>query len=324
MRILFTGASSFTGMWFVSELARAGHEIVMTFQRPEADAYEGLRSKRVEMASQCGRAEFGCSFGDERFLAILQDHGPWDLLCHHAADVRDYKSPEFNVARALASNTNNIRAIMHTLRNHAKANARFLLTGSIFEPGEGAGSEGLPAFSPYGLSKGLTFEMIRHYAAVFNVSLGKFVIPNPFGPYEEPRFTNYLMKTWFAGDTPCVKTPDYVRDNIHVTLLAKAYAQFAQSLASASEGCCKYSPSGYVGSQGDFTRRFASEMQARLDMPCPVDCADQTEFTEPRVRVNTDFPDHRKLGWEEKRAWDEIAEYYQQQYRKPATPLEHP
>jgi hypothetical protein len=23
----------------------------------------------------------------------------------------------------------------------------------------------------------------------------KFVVPNPFGPYEEPRFTAYLMKT---------------------------------------------------------------------------------------------------------------------------------
>jgi UDP-glucose 4-epimerase len=28
MRILFTGASSFTGYWFVRELVAAGHEVV--------------------------------------------------------------------------------------------------------------------------------------------------------------------------------------------------------------------------------------------------------------------------------------------------------
>jgi UDP-glucose 4-epimerase len=52
------------------------------------------------------------------------------------------------------------------------------------------------------------------------------VIPNPFGLYEEPHFTAYLMTTWLASETPRVQTPRYVRDNIHVSLLAKAYAAF--------------------------------------------------------------------------------------------------
>ena len=41
-------------------------------------------------------------------------------------------------------------------------------------------------------------------------ALEKFVIPNPFGPYEEPRFTAYLMRTWLAGETAHVQTPRYV------------------------------------------------------------------------------------------------------------------
>ena len=37
MKILFTGASSFTGMWFARALASAGHDVVATFRkRPEA------------------------------------------------------------------------------------------------------------------------------------------------------------------------------------------------------------------------------------------------------------------------------------------------
>jgi hypothetical protein len=47
------------------------------------------------------------------------------------------------------------------------------------------------------------------------------VIANPFGPLEEPRFCAYLVKTWAAGQVPEVRTPLYVRDNIHVSLLAK-------------------------------------------------------------------------------------------------------
>ena len=107
------------------------------------------------------------------------------------------------------------------------------MTGSVFEGGEGAGSQGLPDFSPYGLSKALTAQVFRYYCARAGMGLGKFVIPNPFGPYEEPRFTAYLMKNWLAGATPACSSPAYVRDNIHVSLLAKVYARFAEEFPAS-------------------------------------------------------------------------------------------
>jgi hypothetical protein len=42
------------------------------------------------------------------------------------------------------------------------------------------------------------------------------VISNPFGPFEEPRFCAYLMKTWRAGEIAEVRTPAYLRDNMKV------------------------------------------------------------------------------------------------------------
>ena len=39
-----------------------------------------------------------------------------------------------------------------------------VLTGSVFEHGAGEGSDGLPAFSPYGVSKSLTAEIVRYEA----------------------------------------------------------------------------------------------------------------------------------------------------------------
>jgi hypothetical protein len=141
------------------------------------------------------------------------------------------------------------------------------------------------------------------------MALGKFVIPNPFGPYEEPRYTSYLMKSWLAGTTPACSNPAYVRDNIPVSLLAKVYARFAAELPAA--GFTRINPSGYAESQGAFTIRLAQEMRPRLGLPCPVELKKQVDFSEPRVRINTDLPDADALGWDESAAWDDMARYYQ-------------
>ena len=155
----------------------------------------------------------------------------------------------------------------------------------------------------------MTAQVFRYYCGAHGVGLGKFVIPNPFGPYEEPRYTAYLMKNWLAGETPSCSSPAYVRDNIHVSLLAKAYARFAAGLPDAP-GFTRLNPSGYAESQGAFTLRLAQEMRPRLELPCAVELKKQTDFPEPRVRINTDIPDVDALGWSESAAWDEFAAYY--------------
>ncbi|WP_068422859.1 hypothetical protein [Planctomyces sp. SH-PL62] len=141
------------------------------------------------------------------------------------------------------------------------------------------------------------------------MSLGKFVIPNPFGPFEEPRFTAYLIKNWFEGKTPSCATPAYIRDNIPVSLLAKAYVPFVAGLPE-NPGFTRINPIGYAESQGDFALRVAREMRPRLNLPCEVELKKQTAFPEPYVRINTDILDADALGWDESAAWDAMAEYY--------------
>jgi nucleoside-diphosphate-sugar epimerase len=306
MKILFTGASSFTGLWFVRELAATGHEVTAIF-RHRADEYPDLvRRQRVALVTKTCRAVYGCQFGDASFVSLVKEAN-WDLLCHHAAAVTDYKSPRFDVIAALQNNTHNLFAVLEALKTAGCP--KLVFTGTVFERNEGAGSQGLPDFSPYGFSKALTAQVFQYYCDRAGLSLGKFVIPNPFGPYEEPRFTAYLMKSWLAGAIPACSSPAYVRDNIHVSLLAKVYAQFARDLADAP-GFTKINPSGYAESQGAFTLRLAQEMRPRLNRPCTVELKKQTDFPEPRVRINTDFPDLEAVGWNESRAWDDIASYY--------------
>jgi UDP-glucose 4-epimerase len=309
MKILFTGGSSFTGLWFIRELTAAGHQVTALFRRRPEEYPDEVRRQRVVIATEACRPVHGYSFGDEKFLGLIKEGG-WDILCHHGADVTNYKSPDFDMVAALRNNTHNLPAVLETLRGAGCG--RVLLTGSVFEGGEGAGSQGLPDFSPYGLSKALTAQAFRYYCSRAGLSLGKFVIPNPFGPYEGSRFTAYLMKNWLAGTTPNCSVPSYVRDNIHVSLLAKAYVQFVQALPAS--GFTRINPSGYAESQGSFTLRMAREIGPRLGLPCPVELKKQVDFTEPRVRINTDPPDADALGWDESAAWDELADYYRQLY----------
>ncbi len=307
MKILFTGASSFTGYWLVKTLATAGHEIVCPL-RGAVENYDGMRKLRVEKLSSLCRLIPHAPFGSENFSNLIRSGGRWDFLCHHATESANYKSPDFDAAAALQNNTQNLRAVLAAMKKVGLRGT--ILTGSIFENDEGKGDEPLRAFSGYGLSKGLTWQMFRFYCGEAQIPLGKFVIPNPFGPLEEPRFTAYLMKTWREGKTAGVKTPDYLRDNIHVDLLAVAYEHFFNRIAAMNSGEAKINPSQYVETQGEFAQRVAREVRKRLGWECKLELSKQEDFSEPLRRVNTDPVAANFQNWNETKAWDGFAEFY--------------
>ena len=306
MKILFTGASSFTGFWFVQALAAAGHEIVCPVTR-DLEGYDGTRRQRIELLKPLCRLVSHAPFGSDNFIK-LAGAGNFDLLCHHAADVTNYKSPGFDAQAALRNNTHNLPATLAVLRERGLKSV--LLTGTYFEAGEGVGSEPLRTFSPYSLSKTLTFDLFLVECRNAGLPLGKFVIPNPFGPFEEPRFTAFLIKNWKASQ-PCeVKTPDYLRDNIHANLLAAAYAKFAAHVAASKEPLLKINPSGYVEQQGQFAQRVAREVKARLGWACELKLARQEDFSEPLRRANFEPVAPHHPDWNESAAWDAFAEFY--------------
>lgn len=307
MKILFTGASSFTGYWFVKTLAAAGHEVICPLRRAR-ESYDGVPKLRLAALETLCRLVPATPYGSEPFFDLILREDRWDWFCPHATQSGNYRSPDFDVVGALHNNTLNTRAVLATLKNAGLQGVLF--TGSTFENDEGKGDEPLRAFSGYGLSKGLTWQMFRYYCGEAQLPLGKFVIANPFGPYEEPRFTAYLMKTWREGKTAGVKTPDYVRDNIHIDLLAAAYARFFEQVAALKSGLIQTNPSSYVESQGEFAQRVAREVQKRLGWDCKLELSKQEDFSEPLRRVNTDPVAAQFPNWHESRAWDGFAEFY--------------
>ena len=226
MRILLTGASSFTGFWFARTLAQHGDQVVAPLRR-RLDAYTGVRAIRVNQLSEFAEVVEEAPFGSDAFMSMVQQ-AKFDVLSHHAAEAANYRSLDFDTSAALGQNTLNLRKVLESInRQGLKA---VIATGTVFEQDEGIGDNLGRAVSPYGLSKGLTWQVIRYWCNLLKIPVGKFVIGNPFGPFEEPRFCAYLIERWRAGEVAEVRTPCYLRDNIHVDLLALAYTHFVLSL----------------------------------------------------------------------------------------------
>lgn len=305
MKIILTGASSFSGMWFAKALNEMGHKVIAPLR---GKSYEGLRGERVKLLKNYAEIIYDTPFGTPAFIDLFKNFNV-DVLSHHAADVTNYKSSDFDPVSALQNNTLNLKNLLLEIK---KSNChRIVLTGSVFEQREGFGSDDLRAVSPYGLSKGLTSDFFKYYADILDFSLGKFVIPNPFGPYEEFRFTSFLIKNWKEKKCVTVSHPDYVRDNVPISLLAKSYAHFLGNLKN-EKGYSQINPSFYSGSQGEFTALFSKEMKKRLNLPCEYTLNKQTDFSEPKVRVNTDKLDPQLLNWNEEKAWNDLAKYYEE------------
>ncbi len=257
MRILFTGASSFTGCWIVQELVHAGHEVTAVFTKTGPEDYRGLRRNRLDHVLPLVRTVWETRFGDERFLDLCRDGGPWDVLCHHGADVTDYRSPLFDWQRALVYNTYRLHEVMRMFE--AGGGRACVVTGTYFEADEGVGLDPLDAFSSYGLSKTLTWQAFRFECARAGITLGKYVLPSPIGPLEqEHRITAHLANCWKRGEVAEVQTPDYVRDHLPVTLLATDYRAFTDAVALANpRSRLQRNPSGWVETVGKFAERFA-------------------------------------------------------------------
>jgi UDP-glucose 4-epimerase len=299
LRILFVGGSSFTGYYFVRRLAEAGHEVHVTFTG-NLDGYSGLRGRRVEDLLKVSIVHWGVKFGDQKFTELLRRG--FNTLAIHFAYMEEYRSSSFDLMKALRINTNNIEGISKEFA--LSGGRRIVYTGTVFEPNEGVSEDPARAFSPYGLSKSITSEIVSYWAGINKLQFSKFIISNPFGPLEDAKFTRYLIETWIKKEEVVVKTPRYIRDNIHVTILAENYCRFIESEDDRA------APSGFAESQGDFVKRCAREIGGRTGLECNFIELEQTVFTEPLIRVNPGtsyIKDHTKL---ESLAWDSIAWNY--------------
>lgn len=304
--VLLTGASSFTGMWIAEALAAAGFEVLAPLQR-QPDEYEPERRARIARVAQAAEVVWGHPFGSPAFLDLVRSRREIAALAHHAADVTGYRDPGFDATAAFARNLAGAPEVLRVLAGQGCEAA--MVTGTVFEAGEGGSADEPLAVTPYGLSKTLTNVALQHHAAWAGLRFGRFVIPSPYGAFEQQRsFPAYLFRSWSAGETPVVRTPLYLRDHLPAPVLGRAYAKYLAALLRDPETPVASRPSGWIATQGAFAEKVAAEAARRLGRECPVGMAGQTEFPEPLRRVNSETA--TPADWDEAGFWDAYVGWY--------------
>jgi nucleoside-diphosphate-sugar epimerase len=75
VRILLTGGSSFTGLWFARSFVATGHTVVATLKE-KTSYYSGLRGERVAALQRVAEVVEGCTFGSTAFLDLASGDQP--------------------------------------------------------------------------------------------------------------------------------------------------------------------------------------------------------------------------------------------------------
>jgi UDP-glucose 4-epimerase len=308
MKILLTGATSLSGYWIHQTLCQKGHSVTSTFTRSGFDDYQTDKSflRTQKLRSNCNSV-FKAAFGSDGFCKLISEN-KFDVICLHGAHIPNYKSPDFDVQNCVQVNLANANKVFEILKN---SKTQILYTGTVFEPNEGDFGKPTVAVSPYGTAKALIGEKIKSYCHSQNLKFKKFLIPNPFGPFEDKKYTWYLMDQWMQNKPADVKFPDYIRDNIFVQTLALAYEHFLSSDLQY------FRPSQFALSQGQFTKLLAGEVRARTGLACEVNILKQTEYSEPLSRLNSDKTDFLLSQFSLSTGWDQFVEFYQSQKKTP-------
>lgn len=278
--VLLTGVSSFTGTWFARTLAAQGSAVLGTATSGVAD-YHGLRSERLARAAESVEVAWDAPFGSERMLDVLAQHRP-EVLCLHHAVVGDYRSPAFDIAGALMHATHRAAEVMQVAADNGCT--AVMVTRSVFEKDAGLSDDPRP-IGAYGVAKGATSQALELHARAVGLAVATYCIPNPFGPWEEPRLVAHLFRTWNGGGTPELRAPHLVRDNIPAPLLAHDYSSAVGRLLTDARD---RSPSFRPCTNLEFARTLAAEFGRRLDRSFAVATAEELDDSEPLVRVGKD------------------------------------
>jgi UDP-glucose 4-epimerase len=281
MRIILTGVTSFSGVIGVTR---------------GTDTTSPLVEKRIKWLRH----------RHPTFQLVPMDQlsasktGTVDLVGFHGTATFDYRDPNFDVMAAVQNTLETSKRIFELFPN-----ASIVHTGTYGEPNESIGESPLETFNGYSASKALIYshhkQMLRPDKAIL-----KYVMPNPFGPLEPPKLTEYLLRTWAKGEVPLVKFPNYIRDNVPIDLLASHYALSVKAF-SAGDQSFSVHPSKYAETNSTFVTRYANEISERFSREFNTEFPIRHDYPEPRIRVNRDYCQDLVTDWDEVRSWDQIA-----------------
>ncbi len=246
-KIIITGISSFTGMWFANALIKKNFKVYGTLTKRKHQ-YKNIVLKRIVNLNKKIKIFDKLDYNSTNLTKIIIKY-KFEYFHYHGFYTKDYNNSNFKFYKANFINNYNIERIIKLLKeNNCK---RFIYTGSIFEKKEGIYNESNDAISYYGLSKSVTFSLIKLYCKKYKLPLMKIVIPNPFGEFENKKFNFYIVNKWKNNEIPKISFPNYIRDNIYIKDLIKYY--ILEICKNEFRSFIKIIPSGYSCSNEIFT-----------------------------------------------------------------------
>jgi len=306
--VVLTGVSSFTGFWFAKVLSEAGHSICCPLPRPR-ESYEGLKKKRLDSLPIEVDVIYEAPFGSDRFVALLDK--TFDALCLHGAYVEGYHSDQFDFSYALNQNLNQIDKVLKVAKS---SGCKLVIwTSSIFE--DAVHTEGKvavahkPIWLKYALSKKISFICIRELCANYGLGFSRFVISNPFGPYEDAKFCYHLVQNILAGKKFDVQSPFYVRDMIHVGHLSESYVMLVQNSIDG-DITDELRPSEYPMRMIDFAALLCKKINFYYGIDYELGYCEQKVYDEPLVLVNNDNIRSELYSYNEPSQWNSYFKYY--------------
>ena len=275
--LIFSGSTSFTGFSFLKELVNYNLNIVCNLTNKK-NHYKELKKIRLQELSKHKKIKFieNCKFGSNKYLELLKSQKNFSL-CHHSSFTQNYNDNlKFDLNLTNNNNLKNIDKVFSILKDNCE---EIILTESIFQSKY---NYNLFETSKYSLSKSITSMVFDYYSNLYNIKLRKFIICNPWGSYEEKRFTYYLMNCWSLNKIPIIKRPYDIRENIYINDLSKRYSSFI--LNSSKKIYC---PSGQQMSNLNFAKFLKSQLSDYLNKEFQITwLRNQKSSSEPIKIIN--------------------------------------
>ena len=277
MRLLFLGASSFTGYHFVNKISDNKQNKIYCTLTKNLNKYKSTRLERIKLLNKKKNIFFikKVKFGDKKFIKLLS-RKKFDIICLHHASTKNYNNDlKFNLNKSIKENTPNIRKVFSKIHNQTT----IIVTNTIYQK---INEKKYKAVNKYGISKSITYDKIKSICKEFDFKLKSIFITNPWGILEEKKLNYYLINNWLKDKKTFISHPNYIRDNIYIDKLTKYYLKILNSNSTK----INYFPSGYCSTNKVFIEAFKIKFEKFFNKKVKIEYANNAKYSQPMSRIN--------------------------------------
>tara|TARA_B100000579_G_scaffold422505_1_gene424602 strand:- start:1163 stop:2071 length:909 start_codon:yes stop_codon:yes gene_type:complete len=277
MRLLFLGASSFTGYHFVNKISDNKQNKIYCTLTKNLNKYKSTRLERIKLLNKKKNIFFinKVKFGDKKFIKLLS-RKKFDIICLHHASTKNYNNDlKFNLNKSIKENTPNIRKVFSKIHNQTT----IIVTNTIYQK---INEKKYKAVNKYGISKSITYDKIKSICKEFDFKLKSIFITNPWGILEEKKLNYYLINNWLKNKKTFISHPNYIRDNIYIDKLTKYYLKILNSNSTK----INYFPSGYCSTNKVFIEAFKIKFEKFFNKKVKIEYANNAKYSQPMSRIN--------------------------------------